>query len=389
MIDESKIREEYNKSLADFEKIRGEIVKTLERIISIYHEELRFHAVYVHKARLKDSTRLIEKLRRKGKEANSLFKKNDKDEIELVVNDFIGARISCNTKDDVKRIVELIELNDRFSNPKIEEKIKDSGYRAWHVDIFYKTYLDDSHVLVPLELQIKTHLQTAWGDITHDESYVPQGGIQKNVWETEYSKHMADMLDTLDEMARTIRQQRLATVSPPEHLRDDDININENTISYLINEFGKNETLTRQKMDILLQRLSEQKIETLAQAKEILNSQELEKKIKKSKEKLKNYENVSAFELLYYGTLLNTGKIFDYETEINKDYGYSVSSCLECKRFLTEDEYKFMKEETDTDIDFYCEEHREKHFPNLCSNCHKLKTSQQICKNCEAENSPF
>lgn len=389
MIDEEKIREEYNKSLADFEKIRGEIVKTLERIIGIYHEELRFQAVYVHKARLKESTRLIEKLRRKGKEANSLFKKNDKDEIELVVNDFIGARISCNTKDDVKRIVELIELNERFSNTTIEEKIKPSGYRAWHVDIFYKTFLDDSLVLVPLELQIKTHLQTAWGDITHDESYVPQGGIQKNIWETEYSKHMADMLDTLDEMAKTIRQQRLATVSPPEHLRDDDINVNENTISYLINEFGKNETVTRQKMDILLQRLSEQKIETLAQAKEILNSQELDKKIKKSKENLKNYENVSAFELLYYGTLLNTGKIFDYETEINKDYGYSVSSCLECKRFLTENEYKFMKEETDTDIDFYCEEHRDNYFPNLCNNCHRLKTSQQNCKNCEAEQSPF
>lgn len=389
MIDESKIREEYDKSLPDFERIRGEIVKTLERIIGIYHEKLRFHAVYVHNARLKDATRLIEKLKRKDREATSLFKKNDKDEIELVVNDFIGARISCNTKDDVLKIIDLIKLNDRFSNPTIEEKIKPSGYRAWHVDIFYKTYLDDDHVLVPLELQIKTHLQTAWGDITHDESYVPQGGIQKNIWETEYSKHMADMLNTLDEMARTIRQQRLATVSPPEHLRDDDININENTISYLISEFGKNETLTRQKMDILLQRLSEQNIETLAKAKEILNSQELEAKIKKSKEKLKNYENVSAFELLYYGTLLNTGRIFDYETEINKDYGYSVSSCLECKRFLTESEYKFMKTDTDTDIDFYCEEHRNNHFPNLCEKCSKLRTSQQICKNCEAEESPF
>jgi ppGpp synthetase/RelA/SpoT-type nucleotidyltranferase len=389
MIDEEKIREEYQKYIEDFESIKEDIVKTLKKIINKYHEEMRFEAVYVHKARLKDVTRLIEKLKRKGREGISLFKKNDKDEIELVVNDFIGARISCNTKDDVKRIVELIGLSDRFSNSKPEEKFKPSGYRAWHVDLFYKTYLDDSHVLVPLELQIKTHLQTAWGDITHDESYVPQGGIQKNVWEAEYSKHMADMLDTLDEMARTIRQQRLTTVSPPEHLRDDDINVNQNTISYLISEFGKNETVTRQKMDILLQRLSEQKIETLAQAKEILNSQELEKKVKTSKEKLKNYENVSAFELLYYGTLLNTGKIFDYETEINKDYGYSVSSCLECKRFLTENEYKFMKEKTDTDIDFYCEEHRNVHFPNTCKICQKLKTSQEICKNCEAEESPY
>ncbi len=389
MIEEEKIREEYAKALSDFERIKGEIVKTLERIIGKYHEDLRFDAVYVHKARLKDVTRLIEKLKRKGRDADSLFKKNDKNEIELVVNDFIGARISCNTKDDVERIVELIGLSDRFTNSKPDVKDKPSGYRAWHVDLFYKTYLDDSHVLVPLELQIKTHLQTAWGDITHDESYVPQGGIQKNVWETEYSKHMADMLDTLDEMARTIRQQRLATVSPPKYLRDNDININENTISYLISEFGKNETLTRQKMDILLQRLKEQKIETLAQAKEILESQDIISKIKDSKEKINIFENVSAFELLYYGTLLNAGNIADYETEINKDFEYSVSSCLECKNFLTENEYRFMKDATDSDIDFYCEKHRENHFPNTCKICRKLRTSQETCKNCEAENSPF
>jgi ppGpp synthetase/RelA/SpoT-type nucleotidyltranferase len=389
MINEEKIRQEYIDSLGDFEKIKEEIVKTLERIIGKYHEELRFQAVYVHKARLKDATRLIEKLKRKDKEAESLFKKNEKNEIELVVNDFIGARISCNTKDDVKRIVELIQQTERFANPTVEEKTKDSGYRSWHVDIFYKTYLNDELVLVPLELQIKTHLQTAWGDITHDESYVPQGGIQKNVWETEYSKHMADMLDVLDEMARTIRQQRLALVPPPTHLRDDDININENTVSYLIGQFGRNETLTRQKMDILLQRLNDKKVETLAQAKEILNSQEIEKKIKSSKERLKNNENVSAFELLYYGTLLSLGNLSEYETEINKDFGYSISPCLECNKFLTESEYKFMKEETDTDIDFYCEEHRNAHFPNTCKTCQKLKTSQEICKNCEAVESPF
>lgn len=389
MIDELKIKDEYKLHLGDFERIKDEIVQTLNKIINQYHEEMRFEAVYVHKARLKNVTRLIEKLKRKDKEGTSLFKKNEKDEIELVVNDFIGARISCNTKDDVKRIVELIELNNRFSTPKHDVKNKPSGYRAWHVDIFYKTYLDDTPALVPLELQIKTHLQTAWGDITHDESYVPQGGIQKNMWETAYSKHIADLLDNLDEMAITIRQQRLEAIPPPRYLNHDDVYVNQNTISYLISGLGKHETLTRQKMDILLQRLKDEKIETLADADGILKNNIFENKIKEHKEKMNNYENVSAFELLYYGALMSSKKIADFETEITKDFGYSLSQCIDCKKFLTEKEYKYMKDETDTDIDFYCEEHRDNTFKNTCKICKTLKTSQEICKNCEAERFTF
>ena len=86
------------------------------------------------------------------------------------------------------------------------------------MDLEYETYWNDEIVKVPIELQIKTHLQHASSEITHDESYKPFDETTNNEWEKKYSKHMADLLDQLDMMAKTIRDQRVKYISPPKQL---------------------------------------------------------------------------------------------------------------------------------------------------------------------------
>jgi putative GTP pyrophosphokinase len=162
----------------------------------------------------------------------------------LVVTDFIGARIACNTRGDVDAIEALMRQNPRFHIIKREVVRKDSGYRALHLDVQYQIHWEDELMLVPPEIQIKTHLQNAWAEVTHDESYKPEIAEMRNEWEFTYPEHMADLLDNLDEMARTIRRQRLSYVSPPSKLDDADTAINHKTLSFTIDRISKGARLT-------------------------------------------------------------------------------------------------------------------------------------------------
>ena len=307
----------------------------------------------------------------------------------MVVNDFLGARISCNTREDVNEIASLLKNHRRFRLVKEQPLNKPSGYRALHLDMLYETYLDDDIIFIPVEIQIKTHLQTAWGDITHDESYKPENEDANNEWEFAYSKHMADMLDTLDSMASTIRQQRISFVRPPTEISDSDTVINPKTLSYKVAQLdSKGELLTQQEMTLAIGKLKEEGFETIAEVWELLQDGAIESEIKQVKEELRNNENVRPFEMLYYGSMLKKKHADKFKEEIIRDYQFVQHQCPDCERLLTKDELVFMKEKTDSDISYFCEDDWKSHFPNECSKCTKF-TAGKLCKNCDAETSPF
>jgi ppGpp synthetase/RelA/SpoT-type nucleotidyltranferase len=381
MIDEQKIREQYRDHEKDFEKIKGELSESLERVAGAFYQSTRFK-VRVLPPRIKTVDSLISKMKNKGILSDSLFSKSD-DKLSLAVNDFIGARISCNTREDVEEIQSLILQHPRITLVKSENLKKSSGYRALHLDVLYQVYWDDQIVLVPVEIQLKTQLQNAWSEITHDESYKPEDEEMKNEWEKKYSKHMADVLDTLDDMASTIRQQRLNLVRPPNTIDDSDTLVNQKTLSYKINALKSGQRLTQQEMTLAINRLKETGFQTLAEVSDILGDDVIEKEIKAFKEILRNNENVTPFELLHYGSLLKRNEHEKFKAEMTRDYGFVQWACLACGQLLTNDEYDYLMEQTDADTEYYCAEHRTDHFCYKCLNC-GLGSSKSLCKNCEA-----
>jgi ppGpp synthetase/RelA/SpoT-type nucleotidyltranferase len=387
MTNEENIRNQYREHEQRFKKIRADLEEALQRVAATFYQQRRFK-VNIHPPRIKTIDSVLNKMKKKEIISDSLFKREN-NELSLVVNDFLGARISCNTREDVDEIKGLLESHRRFRLIKEEPLEKPSGYRALHLDMLYETYLDDDIIFIPVEIQIKTHLQTAWGDITHDESYKPENEDSKNEWEFAYSKHMADMLDTLDSMASTIRQQRISFVRPPAEISDSDININLKTLSYKVAQLdSKGELLTQQEMTLAIGRLKDEGFETIAEVWELLQDGVIESKIKQVKEELRNNENVRPFEMLYYGSMLKRKNEDKFRDEIIKDYKFVQQQCPDCNRLLTKDELVFMKEKTDSDISYFCVDHWKEHFPNECTKCMKF-TAGTLCKNCEAETSPF
>src|SRR5258708_29060374 len=111
-IDDEAIRRQYNEYAQEFNKTIGELRATLNNISNLFYQKTRFR-VLVLEPRLKTADSILAKIRRKGISANSLLIRKD-DVLSLIVNDFLGARISCNTREDVEEIVRLICEFQRF-----------------------------------------------------------------------------------------------------------------------------------------------------------------------------------------------------------------------------------------------------------------------------------
>jgi putative GTP pyrophosphokinase len=89
--------------------------------------------------------------------------------------DMIRARLVCNNYEDVYRLVELIKEMVPFGEPEpeIQDYVKrpqDSGYRAVHVNFRLEAGgLREGFLRLGCEIQIRTLLQDAWSELSHED----------------------------------------------------------------------------------------------------------------------------------------------------------------------------------------------------------------------------
>jgi putative GTP pyrophosphokinase len=130
-----------------------------------------------------------------------------------VVQDLIGARVTCWFIDDCHGFLKLINsshhlksidpIDDYITNPKR------SGYRALHVLAnvsFDSVQRQNKSVVINAEdmlceIQIRTKLQDAWGDITHEFHYKAKNhGVDNE----DYEVFLADIAERLSLEDKTL-----------------------------------------------------------------------------------------------------------------------------------------------------------------------------------------
>ncbi len=153
--------------------------------------------------------------------------------------DLIGARVVCNNIEDVYRFAELLRerlpRDSRFDIQDYIQKPNSRGYRSLHINFM----LDASDTFVPdrvgCEVQIRTRLQDAWGELTHSDIY-KQGDVPEDL--REQTLHLAELLVTADKMASAIRRRAVQVVSPAK--RPDLSVVSLDALAYLFQEkFGR------------------------------------------------------------------------------------------------------------------------------------------------------
>jgi putative GTP pyrophosphokinase len=217
----------YNRYDAETEMIRQLLEIRLHQLALAYTLENRLpqEAIQVH-SRLKTFSSFISKLERQG--WPEFYYPTE------VAQDLIGARVICWFLDDCYGILEYIQSSEQFEVQldSLEDYIetpKDTGYRSIHLlaDIVYdrvrkvngkRKVVSDKMVC---EIQIRTKLQDAWAELTHEILYkAPSSfGPDYKVLVAEF----ANRLFSEDKSAMAIRNilQRVPKEKEHEGFRDE------------------------------------------------------------------------------------------------------------------------------------------------------------------------
>lgn len=169
-----KIEQKVDKKANEFEKIMliyKSALKVLRTKFDILNEEFNnfceYNPIDHITERVKSPDSIMEKMQRKELELNY------KNLIEQV-NDIAGMRIVCSFKDDVFKLVkiienfqeiEILERKDYITNPK------PSGYSSYHMIVNVPVTFKDKTIYVKVEIQIRTIAMDFWASLEHKLKY--------------------------------------------------------------------------------------------------------------------------------------------------------------------------------------------------------------------------
>jgi ppGpp synthetase/RelA/SpoT-type nucleotidyltranferase len=138
-------------------------------------------------------------------------------DVPTAIGDLIGLRITCTNLRDIEMVQAALDelplpgspVKGLCFNPATEHDYvlepKESGYRAWHVDLEVGFEVDGEAAAAIAELQVRTLLQDSWGELTHEDTYAKDGELPPLV--EVLSKRMADLFATLDDIAEDLRSE--------------------------------------------------------------------------------------------------------------------------------------------------------------------------------------
>lgn len=159
--------------------------------------------------RIKEPMRTLEKVLKKS-EGRTL--PSEPGEIVEMISDLAGVKVLCKSSRDLEAFVDVLRAEmGRASRFEVVEPVKNyhldpkpSGYRAFHAVLG----AEDSKAQHPVrvEIQVRTRLQDAWGELTHDDLYKPGGPLSPSDFHTQVAASMANLLSEVDRLADLLAQ---------------------------------------------------------------------------------------------------------------------------------------------------------------------------------------
>ena len=130
-------------------------------IMNEYRTAGRYSPIEQVDGRVKSISSILDKMQRKKININ---------EIETDLEDIAGIRVICQFVEDIDRVVEIIEQRSDMEIKTKKDyitKAKDSGYRSFHVIIYYDVDTIYGKKRIQAEIQIRTLAMNFWATIEH------------------------------------------------------------------------------------------------------------------------------------------------------------------------------------------------------------------------------
>lgn len=161
------------------------------------------------KERKRAAAKLDKKIREEQVEPEAIL-------VEQLIRDIVGTKVLCKSTRDQGLVTQhLLHVCSEGSpsltrSPALYTEMdsirghtvkgpKASGYRGNHLIVQIDVAGEEP---VAVEVQIKTRLQDAWGELTHESSYKPGAAItSRTTFHDEVAKTMANLLAEVDRLA--------------------------------------------------------------------------------------------------------------------------------------------------------------------------------------------
>ena len=142
--------------LSPYEQAVTELVEKFQHLSLEHRERGLYSPIEQVTGRVKSITSILEKMKRK---------KIPFEEMEEQVEDIAGIRIICQFVEDIQRVSDLIAGRSDMEIKCIKDYIahqKESGYRSYHLVIYYHVETLNGPKKIQAEIQIRTMAMNFW-----------------------------------------------------------------------------------------------------------------------------------------------------------------------------------------------------------------------------------
>lgn len=142
-----------------------ELVVKFNHIIKEYHNMGAYSPIEQVNGRVKRISSILEKAQKKQIEI---------DEIEDKIDDIAGVRIICQFVEDIDKVVQLIRHRNDMEvkdEKNYITKEKPSGYRSYHMIVYYTVQTFRGPKRLKAEIQIRTLAMNFWATVEHSLQY--------------------------------------------------------------------------------------------------------------------------------------------------------------------------------------------------------------------------
>ena len=223
--------------LNPYELAVKELLVKFEHLVKEHHDKGFYSSIERVEGRVKTIASIIDKCQKKGISLDDVTKK---------VEDIAGVRIICQFVEDIDRVVEILHRRTDFEIKQEKDYVKnpkDSGYRSYHMIVWYTVQTMEGPQKIMVEIQIRTMAMNYWATIEHSLQYKYKLHMPKEVEERllraseatvlldkemsqvrleimdaqnafqHQAKLVADILNTIQSMYRVANAREMAKIS--------------------------------------------------------------------------------------------------------------------------------------------------------------------------------
>ena len=185
--------------LNPYELAVKEVMTKFNHLIKEHRDRGLYSPIEQVEGRVKSISSILDKCQKK---------KIDREDIEDKISDLAGIRIICQFEEDIDTVASIIRNRSDMtikSEKNYLKHIKQSGYRSYHLIIYYTVDTINGPKRLQAEIQIRTMAMNFWATIEHSLQYKYKGEMPLHV--AERLSNAADAIIALDREMSSVRDE--------------------------------------------------------------------------------------------------------------------------------------------------------------------------------------